>query len=105
MITKEDTGMKQRLIRSITLAFMAIALGLSSPLTGEHSRATAQGTGELHHPASQRGQIVRRKIARKGAIGAGGAGVYKAKAKNRKTVRKVRPIKKRSVWDDTDIVH
>ena len=113
--------MRRILIRPVGLAFLAIALIFLPPVTTKKSTVSAQGTtGEAHHPVSRGGQIVRRKRVRrgaigaggagtyanrtrKGAIGAGGAGVYKVKAKGRG--RKGRLTKKKSVWDDTDIVH
>jgi hypothetical protein len=112
---------RRTLMRPVGLAFLAIALIALPPLTTKKSTASAQGmAGEAHHPVSRRGQIVRRKRvrrgaigagsagtyrsrARRGAIGAGGAGVYKVRAKGHG--RKGRLTKKKSVWDDTDIVH
>lgn len=98
--------MRQILMRTIALAFLAIALTLSAPLVTEQAAVFAQGTGQMHHPSGQRGrgQVVRRKVVRKGAIGAGGAGLYNVKAKRRGSTLKVKPIKKKSVIDDTDIV-
>jgi hypothetical protein len=113
---------RRTLIRPLGLALLAIALIALPPLTTEMSTVSAQGTAvEGHHPVSRqrRGQTVRRKRVRRGAIGAGGAGtyrnrarreaigaggagVYKVKARGRG--RRGRVIKK-SVWDDTDIVH
>ena len=96
--------MRQRLMRPVALAFLAIALTLSAPLITEQATAFAQASGELHHPVSQQRKTISRRPVRRGAIGAGGAGLYNVRAKRGKTVRKVGPIKKKTVFDDTDIV-
>ena len=77
-------------------------------------------TGEAHHPLNRGGQIVRRRRVRRGAIGAGGAGIYRNRArrgafgaggagvykvKTKRRGQKRRLVKKKTVWDDTDIVH
>lgn len=114
--------MKRILIRPVALMFLAIALISLPPLTIGKYTASAQGIiGEAHHAVSRSGQIVRRKrVVRKGAIGAGGAGVYRNRArrgaigaggagvykvKTNRRGQKRRVVKKKTVWDDTDIVH
>jgi hypothetical protein len=96
--------MRRTLLRPVILAFLAMALISLPPVTAKEYAVSAQGiAGEVYPSVSLRGQIVRRKRPRRGAIGAGGAGVYKVKSKRRGQKR--RPIRKRPVWDDTDIVH
>lgn len=97
--------MRKILMRPIALAFLAIALTVSAPLVTKRANVFAQSTGEMHHPVGQKGRIVNRKPVRRGAIGAGGAGLYNVRAKRRGTVRKASPVKKKPVMDDTDIVH
>jgi hypothetical protein len=70
----------------------------------QKSTVFAQGIiGEVYRSVNLRGQTIRRKRPRRGAIGAGGAGVYQVKARRRGHKRRL--IKKKPVWDDTDIVH
>jgi len=97
--------MKRILIGPLALAVLAAAFLPLPSLAAKNPVASAQvATGEAHHQVSRRGQTVRRKRARRGAIGAGGAGLYRIKARRHGQKRRLIK-KKRPVWDDTDIVN